>query len=368
MSYGWVEECGIRCNYHGWKYDESGACVHQPFEEIAHPDARFKDRITIKAYPVQEHAGMLWTYMGPPDKQPLLPNYEPFTRTNCFRQIVLAEIPCNWFQCHENTIDPIHFEWLHDHWGRILQSRTDGPQPTTHLRLNFVEFEHGFQYQRIREGQSEEDELWTVGRVSLWPHGFYLGGHFEWRIPIDDDKSLSILWHCDRVPREMEPFEQPTIPYWYAPLKDEKTGRWLTSHVVNQDFVGWVGQGTVADRTREHLGESDRGIILLRRRMLEEAHKVERGEDPKALVRDPGANECVPLPAVGLQAYREGRPFADVLKSAQRFQQPGRALGEFPFFAQQPAEIREAYVRAMGFDRVPEPNGRNGSVPVPTRV
>jgi 5,5'-dehydrodivanillate O-demethylase oxygenase subunit len=160
----------------------------------------------------------------------------------------------------------------------------------------------------------------------------------------------------------MEPFEQPTIPYWYAPLKDEKTGRWLTSHVVNQDFVGWVGQGTVADRTKEHLGESDRGIILLRRRMLEEARKVERGEEPKGIVRDPADNECVPLPAVGLEVLRNGRPLADALKAAQRFRQPGRALGEFQFFAQQPAEIREAHARAMGFDRVTEPTDLNGSV------
>jgi 5,5'-dehydrodivanillate O-demethylase oxygenase subunit len=50
MSYGWVEDCGIRCNYHGWKFDESGACIHQPFEEIAHPDARFRERVKIKAY------------------------------------------------------------------------------------------------------------------------------------------------------------------------------------------------------------------------------------------------------------------------------------------------------------------------------
>ena len=187
MSYGWVEECGIRCNYHGWKFDESGACVHQPFEEIAHPDARFKDRITIKAYPVEEQAGLLWAYMGPPESSRSCPTRSRSRATTASCQIVLADMPCNWFQCHENTIDPVHFEWLHDNWGRMLHSRTDGTQPPTHLKLNFVEFEHGFQYQRIREGQSEEDELWTVGRVSLWPHGFSPGRHFEWRVPIDDD-------------------------------------------------------------------------------------------------------------------------------------------------------------------------------------
>src|ERR687887_1755765 len=126
MSYGWVEDCGIRCNYHGWKFDESGACVHQPFEEIAHPDARFKDRVRIKAYPVEAKAGLLWTYMGPAPA-PLVPTWEPFTWENGFVQIVFAEIPCNWVQCQENSIDPVHFEWLHSNWSRVL-NRTDAPK------------------------------------------------------------------------------------------------------------------------------------------------------------------------------------------------------------------------------------------------
>ena len=79
----------------------------------------------------------------------------------------------------------------------------------------------------------------------------------------------------------MEPFEQERIPYWYGPIKDPQTGRWITTHVMNQDFVAWVGQGTVADRTQEHLGESDRGVILMRRRMLEQAQMVADGGEPK---------------------------------------------------------------------------------------
>ena len=65
LSYGWVEECGLRCNYHGWKFDHTGACIHQPFEEVSHPDARFRERIKTKAYPVEAHAGLLWAYLGP---------------------------------------------------------------------------------------------------------------------------------------------------------------------------------------------------------------------------------------------------------------------------------------------------------------
>ena len=351
LSYGWVEECGVRCNYHGWLWSEDGACLHQPFEEVSHPDARFKDRVKIKSYPVEEKAGLLWAYLGPTDKKPLVPNYEAFARPNGFVQIVLANVPCNWFQCHENTIDPVHFEWLHNNWSQVLKGQIDRPRAPTHLRLGFKEFEYGFTYHRILEGMAETHERWQVGRVSLWPHGFYLGGHFEWRVPIDDENSLSICWFFERVPNEMEPFRQTKIPYWWAPLEDAQTGRWITSHVINQDFVGWVGQGTVADRTQEHLGESDRGMVMLRRRMLEEAQKVAQGEDPMALVRDPAANECIMLPTADLDLLRDGQPMADMLRQ-DRFQAAGRIPGEFTFFAHQPEAIKQEYRRAMGLDRL----------------
>ncbi|MBV9175274.1 MAG: aromatic ring-hydroxylating dioxygenase subunit alpha [Chloroflexi bacterium] len=353
MSYGWVEQCGLRCNYHGWKFDQTGACIHQPFEEIAHPDANFKDRITIKAYPVREVGGLLWAYMGP-TPVPELPVWEPFTWGNGFVQIVISEIPCNWLQCQENSIDPVHFEWLHDNWSQRLKGMLNGKTPPTHLRVAFDEFEYGFTYKRIREGQSETDELWTVGRTCLWPNCLFTGNHFEWRVPIDDENTLSVGWFFDRVPEEMEPFRQQRIPYWYGPIKDQRSGRWLDSHVMNQDFVAWVGQGTLADRTQEHLGESDRGIILMRRRLLEEAEKVRRGEEPKAVIRDAELARRVDLPIIGRDFYLAGYSLRDVAE--------GRTSGvryprEFVFQAGQPAEITQAYREAMGMDRIAEFSG-----------
>ncbi len=347
-SYGWVEQCGLRCGYHGWLFGASGACLQQPFEEIAHPEARFKDRIAIKAYPVEEKAGLVWAYLGPAPT-PLVPTWDPFTWQNGFRQIVISEIECNWFQCQENSIDPIHFEWLHTNWSRVLRGQTDGPRPPTHLRIAFDEFDYGFTYRRILEGQSEEDELWTVGRVCLWPNCLFTGDHFEWRVPIDDGRTLSVGWFFNRVAEEMEPFEQEKIPYWYGPVRDEQTGRWITSHVMNQDFVAWVGQGTVADRTQEHLGESDRGVILMRRRMLEEAEKVRAGEEPKALVRDESVNRSVSLPIIGRDFFLAGYSIEDLATVPANNPRYPR---EFPFQAGQPAAIREAYFAAMGLDPV----------------
>jgi len=348
LSYGWADDCGLRCHYHGWLWDHTGRCLQQPFEETAHPEARFKDRVRIKAYPVEAKAGLLWAYLGPPPA-PLVPTWEPFTWANGFVQIVFSEVPCNWFQCQENSIDPVHFEWLHSNWSRALGG-ADGRSPT-HLKVGFEEFEYGITYRRVLEGQSEQDELWTVGRCCLWPNCLFTGGHFEWRVPIDDGNMLSVGWFFDRVPNEMEPYKQDRIPYWVSPIRDALTDRWITSHVMNQDFVAWVGQGTVADRTQEHLGESDRGVIMMRRRILEDAERVARGEEPKAVIRDAEKNRCLRLPIIGRDFFVNGSSRVESEISRQRT--PGLPLRkEFPFLTGQPEEVRAAYRRAMG---LPEP-------------
>ena len=208
MSYGWVEEKGIRCSYHGWLMDETGSCLEQPYEDIANPKPS-RAGCDAKAYPVKECAGLIFAYLGPAPA-PELPVWEPFTWANGFREIVLAEVPCNWFQCQENSIDPVHFEWMHDNWSSRQHGRDLNAAPK-HLKLKFEEFDHGFIYKRVREGQSEEDRYWTVGRVALWPNGFYLGSHFEWRVPVDDENTLSVAWFFVRVPKGREPYVQERI-------------------------------------------------------------------------------------------------------------------------------------------------------------
>ena len=293
LSYGMVEAHGLRCNYHGWAFDEAGRCVHQPFEETSFPDRNIKERVSTKAYPVQAKGGLLWAYMGP-QPAPLLPDWEAFSWGDGYRQIVVSEVPCNWFQCQENSIDPVHFEWMHENWGNRLRTgdTTLGP---THIKLEFDEFDYGFTYRRVKENSSEQDDAWTIGRVCLWPNGFFLGEHFEWRVPIDDEHTLSVTWKYTRVPKERQPYVQQSIPTWHGPLYDER-GEWIDTHVMNQDFLAWVGQGTIADRTLEHLGASDRGIVALRRRFFDELEVIAAGGEPKGLIRDAEKNVKVALP------------------------------------------------------------------------
>ncbi len=210
LSYGYVEQCGLRCNYHGWLYDADGSCLAQPYEDIAHPDAHLRDEIRIKAYPIEEVGGLLWAYLGP-EPRPLVPDWEFFSWKNGFRQIVKAEVPCNWFQCQENSIDPVHFEWTHSNWGVRLAGAA-GPYTAQHVKVDFSEFDYGFQYKRIRTDTSEHDRLWTVGRVCLWPNGLFTGNHVEFRVPVDDENTLSVMWHFSRVPRECEPYRAEQHP------------------------------------------------------------------------------------------------------------------------------------------------------------
>lgn len=325
MSYGILEQEGLRCNYHGWRFDEAGRCVEQPFDDLAFPEVNFKDRVSIKSYPVQERGGLLWAYMGPLPA-PMVPNWGPFTWERGIVQMVFTEIPCNWFQCQENSIDPVHFEWLHSYWSYDLGGRTGKTAPR-HLKVGFDEFEYGFVYRRVQEGMDETHPLWTIGRTCLWPNALYTGDHFEWRVPVDDNTTLSVGWFFDAVAPGHELPTPQRYYHWYSPLKDPTTGRWINSHVMNQDFIAWVGQGARADRTLEHLSPSDRGIIMMRQKMFEEMDRVAHGEDPKCTFR-PGV-----APAV------QELPHPNAITGSG---QPNRDI-RFPFLAGQPPEVEKVY-------------------------
>lgn len=342
LSYGFVEAKGLRCNYHGWLMGEDGRCLGIPYDDMTDPSGRLRSEVKVRAYPVRELGGLLFTYMGP-GPVPELPVYEPFTWENGFREVILTDVPCNWFQCQENSCDPVHFEWMHDNWSARLKGQ-EGYSPR-HLKLAFEEFDHGFLYKRVREGQPENSPYWTVGRVTLWPIGFYLGQHFEWRVPVDDENTLNICWFFARVPKGREPYVQTRVPTWQSPLRDAK-GEWITTHVVNQDVLAWVGQGRIADRSKEFLSASDRGIVLMRRRYFEEMEKVAKGLDPKGVIRDPAVARFVELPIGDKAQFIEGVPIEKwpddrLLKQRMR---------GHPWCAGQPDEVWRAYADACGLE------------------
>ena len=324
LSYGWVEaEGGLRCSYHGWLFDVEGRCIGQPFEQTAHPEANFKEKVRAPAHHVRAKAGLLWAYIGE-GPVPELWDWDRY-HDRGYKQVVFSEIPCNWLQCQENSIDPVHFEWLHSN--QSLRREGSKEYAPTHTRIAFEEFEFGIRYLRIRTDTDEENELWKVGRVCLWPNALYAAGHFEWRVPVDDEHTLSVGWFIDPIPGE-QPFEQERIPYWHSPIVDRETGRWVSSHIMNQDFIAWVGQGSVSDRWNEHLGESDRGVIMLRKQFMDDLAVIEDGGDPKGVLRDAGRNDRMALPRIRTEIGQ----FA-----------PTTHPPVFPFLVDQPEAIAAEY-------------------------
>ncbi len=115
MLFGIPQERGLRCAYHGWVFDETGQCIEQPYEETEDPQGNFKDKVKTKAYPVQELSGFLFAYLGR-KPEPLVPRWDLYAMEGVDRDIGYAEVSCNWLQIMENSLDPVHVEWLHQNF------------------------------------------------------------------------------------------------------------------------------------------------------------------------------------------------------------------------------------------------------------
>ncbi len=293
LSYGIPEEHGLRCMYHGWMMDETGQCIEQPFEETVHPDGRFKEKVKIDGYPVQELAGVLWAYMGP-DPIPLLPQWELLVRKNTVRETTFRELACNWLQCQENSVDPVHLEWLHVYntTYRNDQRGVTGTFLPHSIRTRRIAFEttpFGIQRYRILDGNAEDHKDWVVGHPMMFPNFNYssAGIHefIQYRVPTDDTHTLHVTCYAYSAAPGADAPLQPKVPYRYEPTRDD-AGQARLDLILDQDMVVWESQGELVDRTREHLGESDRGLLMFRKQLKDQLIVVADGKDPLNVFRD----------------------------------------------------------------------------------
>jgi 5,5'-dehydrodivanillate O-demethylase len=289
LALGIPEENGLRCRYHGWLFSKTGSCLEQPFEDKA-GSGNYKNHIRVTAYPVQELGGLLFAYLGP-DPAPLLPRLELLLDTQRHRKIQTSVIPCNWLQCQENSLDPVHFEWLHAHGSNDLARRAGLPDvmvPREHLKIAFDVFEFGIMKRRLLEGDDPAtSDIWNVGHPMLFPN-VLAGNGLQYRVPIDDGHTLHISYQATDTPDGAGP--QSEVPAEELPYADGE-GNFILTSVLQQDLSAWVTQGPIAPRELENLGRSDRGILIFRRWLKENIDKVARGEEPGGLIRDPALNE-----------------------------------------------------------------------------
>jgi 5,5'-dehydrodivanillate O-demethylase len=271
LYYGFVEEDGLRCAYHGWKYDCSGACIEMPFEPR---DTPLKNEIRAKAYPLKELSGLIFAYLGP-NPAPLLPNYDPLVRRDATRKIFIQPLlACNWLQVMENSCDPSHTHYLHGYNMHRLGSNEGDFHHRPIKAMDFMVVKEpswgGIVKKRIYEGEELEN---TEGHPVIFPNILLLPP----LTPSEDGTEI----------------DQPEIPAVHTkPIKGADDDYHLETF-ASQDGMAWETQGAITDRQRENLGTADRGIVLFRRLLGEQIDTVERGEDPVGVIRDPALNQSI---------------------------------------------------------------------------
>jgi 5,5'-dehydrodivanillate O-demethylase len=159
---------GIRCQYHGWKFDETGSCIEQPFEDTTHPEDNFRDKCGIRAYRVEELGGLIFAYMGP-DPAPLLPRWGNLVWDNCVRDIVITHLPCNWVNARR-TLRLHHNEHLrlrgnysvNARWRTELEAHPQAPQ------IGYDTYKYGIIKRRVTEDR-DEPPRWRIGHSTCPP-------------------------------------------------------------------------------------------------------------------------------------------------------------------------------------------------------
>ena len=280
LDHGRVEGDCIRCPYHGWLYDAAGQCIEQPAE----PDgSSFKDKVRLASYRTQEFSGIVFAYMGP-EPAPLLPLFDVLRMTDGVKEVMMQTVHTNWLGHIENVVDISHLAWLHGYTFPAYGARK--------LSYHWDRKPYGVDNVMLIEGSDDSHvscyAFPTINRFALPPidANGELVLSMIFRVPIDD---VSIKQYFVRFyPKETHSFVARTRdpkPGVYAPLAND----WWGVDVPDQDRMAIEQQGVQPDRTRERLGASDGGIILMRQMLREALAALEQGIDPPCVIRDAAA-------------------------------------------------------------------------------
>jgi phenylpropionate dioxygenase-like ring-hydroxylating dioxygenase large terminal subunit len=295
LYYGKVEPRGIRCCYHGWLFDVQGRCLEQPCEPEG--GARGRDRVRQPWYPVQERYGMVWAYLGPPQREPLLPRYEAL-ETLDDGEFVEADdhsiggggpvvIPCNWLQHVDNLVDPFHVVVLHASFSGTQFVDAMGLMPqvhweTTPLGVKSVSLRRlpdGRTLHRVSEAAVPTLRVIPSPRIGRYGRVESIG----WVLPMDDTHFRIYVAGRVREAGELVRMRSRLNGKLWEELTEAE------HQAYPGDYEAQVGQRPIASHAEEHLASSDRGIVMLRRFLRAQVDAVARGEDPAGTVRDPDA-------------------------------------------------------------------------------
>ena len=352
LFFGRNEEDGLRCVYHGWKYDVTGACVDMPNEP---PESNFKHKIQHTAYPVRERNGMLWTYMGPSENPPELPNFEWNTvpRDQVHYSIRIADN--NFMQPIEGEYDSTHIGFLHqgilndqdpNFVDNVLRPKRTYDKDWTWFEIarqykapkwEIADTDYGMLIGSRRDLGDGETTYWRIYPFALPFHTLIPSGGKDanWSghawVPMDDEHTICICWtynaerplteteqqHLRRPPNNLEglhasedifypPSAKPYGQYWPKWDNDNNFNLDYEAQTNGTRFTGLPGvwpqdsgmqqsMGYVYDRTKEHLGTSDTGQIAIRRRLMQAAQALRASGTPPPGATNPDSFYMRPI-------------------------------------------------------------------------
>lgn len=285
LYYGKVEERGIRCCYHGWLFDVEGRCLEQPCEPGG---GQHRDRVRQPWYPVRDAYDLVFAYMGPPDRMPVLPRVEMLENVPPGRKVlgeqkafasggpVIAD--CNWLQYFENALDTFHVAVLHSNFSGLqfipeMAVMPDVSWEPTALGVKAVQrrrLEDGSTFLRVTEAMSPN--------VRSVPDAFGRNGpvdRIEWTLPVDDTHFTTFT--AGVVESEATRIRERRV------LHDGKLWEDMTEaerRAFPDDREAQVGQGPITLHSDEHLATSDKGLVMFRRLLQRQLAAVGEGKDP----------------------------------------------------------------------------------------
>lgn len=314
LFFGRNEEGGLRCTYHGWKFDLSGSCLDMPSEPQS---SNFKDKVRLVAYPVEERAGVLWAYMGPREFQPEVPEFEWLNVPATHRYVSWNFQENNFAQAIEGGIDTVHSVYLHssmdshrrrDAWQEAGKQdldprrryRTDDNPPVLQTHQTDFGIVIGSKYPG-----SEGEDYW---RFNLFFMPFYTAppgnrGHKSYHafVPIDDVTTARWTFTMSDTPipardlaamRKGSGLHSEVYAGTHLPTHNRRNDYQVDREMQRletytgikdfgaQDYSAQEGMGPISERFKEHLGTTDIGIIAMRRRLLKSATELAEGSEP----------------------------------------------------------------------------------------
>jgi phenylpropionate dioxygenase-like ring-hydroxylating dioxygenase large terminal subunit len=281
LYYGKIEERGIRCCYHGWLFDAEGHCLEQPCEPEL---GRHRDRVRQPWYPVEERYGLIFAYLGPPEKKPALPRWDVLEELDADEFVEASNliasgpvlIPCSWTHHFDNVPDHYHVPILHgsNSGTQFTELMSKMPQITWELTPSGIKTmsrrktDEGKTLLRIVEGVLPNVRL--VPDVVISRNGKCES--VSWLLPVDDTHYI-LYAALRKTPGWQRGFTRPGGKSWFEMTAEEHQR-------YPDDYEAQTGQGPITLHSDEHLATSDQGVVMLRRLLLQQAEIVAQGGDP----------------------------------------------------------------------------------------